>query len=135
MTIENRMTYTDAQRHTLIADNDKGPVCMVNLLKFRDKAVYEDGRETDLSGFEAYDLYGGPMGDLIRANGGKVIYTSLVTSLFVGEADEDWDVVVILEYPSRIKFLELIRSDEAAVFQVHRHAGLAGQLNLATSQI
>lgn len=135
MTIENRITYTDEQRQAMLVDEDKGPVCMVNLLKFKDKAVYEDGRETDLSGYEAYELYGKPMGELIRASGGKVIYTSLVTSLFVGQAEEDWDVVVIVEYPSRSKFLELIRSDEAAVIQVHRYAGLAGQLNLATSQV
>ena len=27
-----------------------GPIFMVNLLKFKDKAEYEDGRQTDLSG-------------------------------------------------------------------------------------
>lgn len=30
-----------------------GPIFMVNLLKFKDKAEYEDGRETTLSGREA----------------------------------------------------------------------------------
>lgn len=32
MTIENRLTYTDEQRQAMIVDEDKGPVCMVNLL-------------------------------------------------------------------------------------------------------
>ena len=135
MTFENRMTHTQERREILARDNDKGPVSMVNLLKFKDKAVYEDGRETQLSGFEAYDAYGGPMGKLIAKGGGKVTYTSAVDSLVVGEAHELWDIVVIIEYPSREKFLELISSPEARQLQVHRTAGLAGQMLLATSQI
>ena len=35
------------------ADIDE-PIFMVNLLKFREKAEYKDGRETNLSGIEAY---------------------------------------------------------------------------------
>ena len=35
-----------------------GPIYMVNLLKFKDHAEYEDGRETDLTGRAAYNLYG-----------------------------------------------------------------------------
>lgn len=135
MTFENRMTHTQERRDVLVRDNDKGPVSMVNLLKFKDKAVYEDGRETQLSGLEAYNTYGVPMGKLIAEGGGKVTYTSEVDSLVVGEADELWDIVVILEYPSREKFLELISSPEAQLLQVHRTAGLAGQMLLATSQI
>jgi len=34
------------------------PIAMLNLLKFRDKAVYADGRPTDLSGEQAYRIYG-----------------------------------------------------------------------------
>ena len=135
MIFENRMTHTEERRSNLLRDNDKGPVNMVNLLKFKDKAVYEDGRETQLSGLEAYDAYGGPMGELIANGGGKVAYTSVVDSLVVGEADELWDVVVIIEYPSRKKFLVLISSPEARLLQVHRTAGLAGQMLLATSRI
>ena len=135
MIFENRMTHTEERRSNLLRDNDKGPVNMVNLLKFKDKAVYEDGRETQLSGLEAYDAYGGPMGELIANGGGKVAYTSVVDSLVVGEADELWDVVVIIEYPSRKKFLELISSPEARLLQVHRTTGLAGQMLLATSRI
>ena len=37
------------------------PISMLNLLRFKPKAVYEDGRESDLSGKEAYQLYGRPL--------------------------------------------------------------------------
>ena len=135
MTYENRITHTQEQRDKLSEDNDLGPVCMVNLLKFKEKAVYEDGRETDISGAEAYSLYGDPMGDLIRAGGGKVQFTSAVTSLVVGDTDELWHIVVIVEYPSRKKFLELVSSPEAKALHIHRRAGLEGQLNIATTKL
>jgi hypothetical protein len=34
------------------------PIAMVNLLKFKEKAEYEDGRDSDLTGEEAYAIYG-----------------------------------------------------------------------------
>ena len=34
------------------------PITMLNLLKFKEKAQYEDGRETNLTGKEAYSIYG-----------------------------------------------------------------------------
>ena len=36
---------------------EDGPFWMVNLVKYREKAVYPDGRETDLTGLEADALY------------------------------------------------------------------------------
>ena len=36
---------------------DDDPILMVNLLKFKDKAEYEDGRATNLTGREAYEIY------------------------------------------------------------------------------
>ncbi len=36
---------------------DDDPILMVNLLKFKDKAEYEDGRVSNLTGREAYEIY------------------------------------------------------------------------------
>ena len=41
------------------------PLVMVNLLKFKDKAEYPDGRQSDLSGMEAYGIYGQGVAKLI----------------------------------------------------------------------
>ena len=46
MNYMNATTKTEAQIEALLAADDGGPICMVNLLKFRDKAEYEDGRES-----------------------------------------------------------------------------------------
>ena len=50
---ENRMFHSPAQWQTLADDPADGPVCMVNLLKFKGKAEYEDGRDTTLTGMSA----------------------------------------------------------------------------------
>ena len=51
----------------------EGPIIMVNLLKFRDRAVYKDGRETDLSGREAYEIYGQAVSQYITEFGGEFL--------------------------------------------------------------
>ena len=47
-----------------------GPIYMVNLLRFKDRAEYEDGRATDLTGREAYDLYAAAVFELLQEFGG-----------------------------------------------------------------
>ena len=65
----NATTKTETQIEALLAVDDGGPICMVNLLKFNEKAEYEDGRETNLSGAEAYQIYGAATGPLIKSWG------------------------------------------------------------------
>ena len=58
MDVENAVYPTASRVEALMADDSGGPVVMLNLLKFRAKAVYPDGRPSDLTGRQAYDLYG-----------------------------------------------------------------------------
>ena len=118
----------------LKADNG-GPVCMVNLLKFREKAEYEDGRETDLSGIEAYQIYGAVTGSLIKKLGGDVVFTSVLNGMVVGEVEELWDVMAIAKYPTLQSFIEMVASPEYLKVYHHRIAGLKGQLNIASTQV
>ena len=39
----NELTKTDQQIQDLLKKDDGGPVCMINLMKFREKAKYEEG--------------------------------------------------------------------------------------------
>jgi len=57
---------------------------MLNLLKFRDKAVYKDGRATDLSGLEAYMLYGKLMSAYVLARGGKLQFSAPAAAPVIG---------------------------------------------------
>ena len=133
MNVENAVTPTDPERiKELMRPGPEGPIYMVNLLKFRDKAEYEDGRETDLSGREAYNLYGRAVSEIITKFGGKVLFAADVTFLALGEVEELWDEVAIATYPKRASMVEMSMSKEWQEAAVHRTAGLKGQLNIET---
>lgn len=110
-----------------------GPIVMVNLLKFRDRAVYQDGADGHLSGRDAYQRYGAAVGKLIREYGGRFVFAGDVTDLVIGEADEMWDEVALAEYPNRASFAAMISSPEFRAAEHHREAGLEGQLNIETT--
>ena len=131
----NKMSSTDETIGELLQNDDGGPVCMVNLLKFKEKAIYEDGRETSLTGPEAYQIYGEGVAKMIDNIGGKIVFSSIVSGLVVGEVEELWDAVAIAEYPSRQSFADMIASVQWSELAIHRTAGLAGQLNISSKRL
>ena len=120
------------QIQALLESDLEGPVVMVNLLKFKERAEYADGRETDLSGREAYGLYGQAVSQIIREYDGEVIFVGDVTFLSLGQVEELWDEVAIAKYPNRAALWAMSTSSEWNEAAVHRAAGLAGQLNIET---
>jgi len=134
MNVSNAVAPTPEQFQQFLGSDFTGPVCMVNLLKFKDKAEYADGRETDLTGQEAYSLYGADMRGFVLSKGGKFIFYGAAEHMVIGTVEEKWDTVAIVEYPSKEAFVEIATSPEVQGFGVHRSAGLAGQLLIATSQ-
>ena len=114
------------------AGPDEGPFVMVNLLRFRPTAVYADGSDAHLTGREAYDRYAVVVRSLIEGLGGRVVYSGAVTGLLLGEVEDLWDAVGLVEYPSLEAFQRMIRSPEMRAIEHHRAAGLAGQLNIRT---
>jgi hypothetical protein len=128
MEIENAVYPTGEQLGALMALPKSGPVVMLNLLKFRAKAEYKDGRATELSGLEAYTLYGQLMTRFVTERGGKLHFTAPASAPVIGSVGEMWDMVALMEYPSPQAFVEIATSPEVAEFGVHREAGLAGQL-------
>ena len=63
---------------------------MLNLLKFRAKAQYSDGRETDLTGEQAFDIYIETMRKIVERGGGKFLFDSAVKYLTIGEVEGLW---------------------------------------------
>ncbi|XOV88057.1 MAG: DUF1330 domain-containing protein [Pseudomonadota bacterium] len=108
------------------------PIYMVNLLKFREKAEYADGRQTSLTGREAYDIYAAEVSELLQEFGGAAIFAAEVERLMLGEVEELWDEVAIAMYPSRQAMMQMMMSPKMQEIGVHRAAGLAGQLNIET---
>ena len=133
MQVENRSYPNSEQIRALRRSSAGDPIVMVNLLKFRDKAQYPDGRDAELSGREAYNRYGIAVAKLVRAIGGKVLFTGDVTFLTIGQVEQLWDEVALAQYPSRAAFLQMAMSPEYQEIAIHREAGLEGQLNIETS--
>lgn len=130
MEVKNSVRPNDEQIAGFLEPGPDGPIYMVNLLKFKDKAEYEDGRETDLTGEQAYAVYGAAVSKLLVKFGGGPMFSATVERLMLGEVEELWDKVAIAMYPSRSAMMDMMRSEEMAEISVHRSAGLAGQLNI-----
>ncbi len=134
MIVSNAVYPTQEQFSALLESDFTGPVCMVNLLKFKERAEYDDGRSTDLTGAEAYGLYGEQMLRFVESKGGEFLYSGSCAHLMIGSVDVLWDKVAIVKYPSREEFVSIATAPEVAGFGIHRAAGLAGQLLIASSQ-
>ncbi|MEP4146980.1 MAG: DUF1330 domain-containing protein [Halioglobus sp.] len=132
MEVVNKVYPNKEQIQGFLAPGAEGPICMVNLLKFKEKAEYEDGRETDLTGREAYELYATGVKKLLQGIGGGIGFEGDVERLALGEVEELWDLVGLAVWPSRQVMLEVMQSPEMQEIGVHRSAGLAGQLNIET---
>ena len=108
---------------------------MVNLLKFKDHADYPDGEDAGLTGREAYARYGVGVQACVAAVGGMSLYAGAVTDLMLGEIDELWDMVALVQYPSRAAMMVMVQSPGYQAIEKHRIAGLAGQLNIRTKAV
>jgi uncharacterized protein (DUF1330 family) len=132
MEVRNAVSPTETQLTEFFEPEAKSPIYMVNLLKFYERAKYEDGRQSELTGREAYGLYARAVAQLITQVGGQVGFSGEVSRLMLGEVESLWDEVGIAMYPSRAAMMEMIQLPEYAEINIHRTAGLAGQLNIET---
>ena len=122
----------DTEQMTRFAkDAHDGPVVMVNLLKFHERAQYsEDDAEhgEDISGAKAYDRYGKGL-EALAADpqiGLEVLYGGSAHGYLIG-GGEAWDRVLVVRYPSRQHMLRMMRDPRYQEAHRHRVAGLKHQ--------
>ena len=132
MEVVNKLLPNKQQIEGFLAPGSEGPIYMVNLLKFKAQAEYEDGRATDLTGEAAYGLYAQEVAKLLEEVGGTIVFSADVERLVLGEVEELWDKIAIAMYPSRQAMLQMMSSPAMQQIGQHRAAGLAGQLNIET---
>lgn len=132
MKVENAVYPTADGFDALAHDASSTPIAMLNLLKFRKKALYKDGRPDDISGLEAYQRYATAMTKIVEREGGRILFAGKVAGLVIGQVGELWDLVGIMEYPSRAAFQRIATLPEVQALAVHREAGLEGQLLIMT---
>jgi hypothetical protein len=131
MKYENSVVPNEQQMAGFLEPGADGPIYMLNLLKFKPQAEYPDGRESDLSGEEAYGLYAEGVAELLSEVGGSLIFAASVERLMLGEVENLWDKAAIAMYPSRAAMLEMMQKPKMPEIGLHRAAGLEGQLNIA----
>jgi uncharacterized protein (DUF1330 family) len=124
------MSVTDLNQVAIAALPDNTPVTMVNLVKFRrDK----DGKAE--TGWKDYQKYSAAVIKLIKGCGGTVIWSGTVDGVALGKlADGDWDYVVMVRYPSRRAFLDMMISSAYLEANVHREAATENHVILAVSE-
>jgi hypothetical protein len=111
-----------AARLAAVPPEEDGPIWMVNLMRYREHAVYADRRETDLTGREADDRYA-PFGPF-RTVGAELVFLSDVEAQLVGD-DQAWDRIAVVRYPSRRAFLAMQELPDYVELHEHKDAGMA----------
>jgi uncharacterized protein (DUF1330 family) len=96
---------------------DEGPVTMLNLLAFKP----EGGRER-------YVEYGEAVLPLLERAGGRLVFQGQAAPVVLGE--DSWDLVLLVEYPTRGAFLEMVQSpDYQAIAHLRTEALAKGELH------
>lgn len=96
---------------------EPGAVTMLNLLEF----VPEGGRER-------YAEYGAAVAPLLEKAGGRIVFAGDPGPVLLGE--RSWDMVILVEYPSRRAFLEMIGSEDyQAIAHLRTEALVRGELH------
>ncbi len=96
---------------------EQAPVVMLNLLAFKP----EGGRER-------YEEYGAAVAPLLEKAGGRIVFFGLPAPPLLG--DGAWDLVVLVEYPTRAAFQEMIASPEyQAIAHLRTEALTKGELH------
>lgn len=96
---------------------DGSPVVMLNLLRFK-----PDG------GAERYAEYGAAVAPILDGLGGRIVFAGSPATALLGTGS--WDMVALVEYPSRQAFLDMIASAEyQAVGHMRTEALLEGELH------
>jgi uncharacterized protein (DUF1330 family) len=72
---------------------------------------------------------------LIKARGGTVLWAGNGEAVAFGDPEADrWDYVVLVRYPSRAAFLDMMRSAEYAAANLHRERAVAKHVILAAAE-
>ena len=110
-----------AMRLATTAPTDDGPILMVNLMRYHERAHYADGDDHGISGKEADDRYS-PIEVLHDIGASVVLFGDVETQLFGQPA---WDRIGCVEYPTRQSFIEMQSRRDFQEKHEHKAAGMA----------
>jgi hypothetical protein len=102
-----------------------GPVYMLNLMKYRESAAYDDGADGGISGREADDAY--DPSDVLADIGARIVFVGDVL-----QSHEPWDRVAVVRYPTRRSFIEMQSRRDFQDKHVHKEAGMDHTIVMGT---
>ncbi len=127
---------TKEQIKALLDSDLETPVVMLNLLKFAERADGDggDGSKSS-SGRESYARYGDRVRSMLEETGARVLFQGRADSVVIGGDADDWDAVILVEYPSRAAFIEMTSSPKYQEVSKDRTAGLADSRLIAMTEL
>lgn len=117
--------YVDPTKEAFASFREKdraGPIHMLNLVRFRDKAVYPDQR--DVTGAQAYAAYGRESHPVFARLGGRIVWRGSFELMLIGPSEERWDECFVAEYPSVAAFVAMLRDPVYREAVKHRQAAV-----------
>ncbi len=100
----------------------EGAIQMLNLVRLRHEALYEDG--STMTGAQAYARYGELSGPIFWALGGRIVWSGDFELTLIGPGDEHWDICFIAEYVSAEAFIAMLRHPDYKQAVRHRQAAV-----------
>ncbi|HBK92779.1 MAG TPA: DUF1330 domain-containing protein [Parvularcula sp.] len=101
---------------------DAGPIWMLNLIRLRKNARYEDGRKA--TGAVAYKEYAKASEEFFKGVGGRIVWSGAPQAVLIGPEKERWDLAFVAEYPSAAAFGEMVRNPGYQAIVHHRTAAV-----------
>ncbi len=120
--------YDYAAHLAAVTPADDGPVWMINLMAYKERAEYADGRPSELTGMEADDRYA-PF-ESLAAVGAELVFVATVEAQLLG-ASPVWDRVGVVRYPTRRSFMEMQARADFQAKHVHKEAGMRETIVMA----
>lgn len=102
---------TEEQLKNINTVSDQGELVMVNLLRFKPEG-----------GEALYEKYSQLVYPILKKIGARVIYQGSGIMTFIG--DDYWDSVLLVAYPSRSAFVQMINDPEYIEASRYREEGL-----------
>ena len=129
---EGYLTPEEDQLARLAERDSSTPVVMMNLIKFRDQA---EPPAEGMTGAEAYGAYSAAVAPMLERVGGRVLSAVRCEEGVIGPPEPEWDLVVIVEYPSAQAFLEMVSSADYLEAHRLRAAGVADSRLAASTSL
>jgi uncharacterized protein (DUF1330 family) len=115
---------TGEQLREFAGSADPGPIVMLNLLRFKERADGIDAAD-GISGREAYERYGEAVATHLERAGGSVMFVTECAESVIAPESEAWDMLILVRYPSRQAFLQMIADPDYQAEHGHRAAALS----------